>query len=66
MARKALCRAAGSVRYARQLSWLQAADLATEDPSEFFTMIFGGEAFVDWYDLFPHAYNAHRNEESKC
>jgi hypothetical protein len=21
----------------------------TEDPAEFFTMIFGGEAFVDWY-----------------
>ena len=22
-----------------------------EDPAEFFTMIFGGEAFVDWYDI---------------
>jgi hypothetical protein len=22
-----------------------------EDPSEFFTMIFGGEAFVDWYGI---------------
>jgi hypothetical protein len=26
----------------------QDADKVTEDPSEFFTMIFGGEAFVDW------------------
>lgn len=25
------------------------ADPITEDPSEFFGMIFGGEAFVDWY-----------------
>jgi len=24
------------------------ADKIAEDPSEFFTMIFGGEAFVDW------------------
>lgn len=24
------------------------ADEVAEDPSEFFTMIFGGEAFVDW------------------
>jgi hypothetical protein len=30
------------------LVFLLDADPATEDPSEFFTMIFGGEAFVDW------------------
>jgi DnaJ-class molecular chaperone len=24
------------------------ADTEVEDPSEFFSMIFGGEAFVDW------------------
>lgn len=29
--------------------WQHANHLA-EDPSEFFTMIFGGEAFIDWYD----------------
>jgi hypothetical protein len=28
---------------------LEQADEVAEDPSEFFTMIFGGEAFVDWY-----------------
>jgi hypothetical protein len=28
---------------------LEQADKVAEDPSEFFTMIFGGEAFVDWY-----------------
>jgi hypothetical protein len=28
---------------------LHDADSIAEDPSEFFTMIFGGEAFVDWY-----------------
>jgi hypothetical protein len=28
----------------------QDADKNAEDPSEFFTMIFGGEAFVDWYE----------------
>jgi hypothetical protein len=25
------------------------ADPCIEDPAEFFTMIFGGEAFIDWY-----------------
>lgn len=25
------------------------ADNVTEDPAEFFTMIFGGDAFLDWY-----------------
>lgn len=25
------------------------ADKVAEDPSEFFTAIFGGEAFVEWY-----------------
>ena len=27
------------------------SDLCTADPAEFFTMIFGGEAFVDLYDV---------------
>jgi DnaJ-class molecular chaperone len=26
----------------------QTANSPAEDPAEFFTMIFGGEAFVDW------------------
>ena len=36
-------------RYTTDFTEVHLADKATEDPSEFFTMIFGGEAFVDWY-----------------
>jgi hypothetical protein len=50
MERKALFPQAGLVRTLglHYLVFLLDADPATEDPSEFFTMIFGGEAFVDW------------------
>jgi hypothetical protein len=48
MARRVRCRAAGSVRDTRHNPHARRTDAATEDPSEFFTMIFGGEAFVDW------------------
>jgi len=37
-------------------------DKATEDPAEFFTMIFGGDAFVDWYAYLedtPHGHHHH-------
>jgi hypothetical protein len=27
--------------------------MLTEDPAEFFTMIFGGDAFMDWYAYTP-------------
>jgi hypothetical protein len=51
MERRALFLRAGLVRTLglHYLVFLLDADPATEDPSEFFTMIFGGEAFVDWY-----------------
>jgi hypothetical protein len=42
--------AAERIRYGHNMHIrLEQADKVAEDPSEFFTMIFGGEAFVDWY-----------------
>jgi hypothetical protein len=52
MARRVPCQAAGLVR-THTLPLRFDADEVTEDPSEFFTMIFGGEAFVDWYVVTP-------------
>jgi hypothetical protein len=40
------------------------ADKSTEDPSEFFTMIFGGEAFVDWYAVFSATWQQFSVSES--
>jgi len=48
MAKKALCPAAGLVRNITSFDAARHADIHKEDPSEFFSMIFGGEAFVDW------------------
>ena len=49
MARRARCLVVDSVRTILGVTVVgHAADNTTEDPSEFFTMIFGGEAFVDW------------------
>ena len=52
MARKELCQAVVLVNiWAFHVHW-QTAHTTAEDPAEFFTMIFGGEAFVDWYSPF--------------
>jgi hypothetical protein len=48
MARRVQYRKVDLVRDMTEAYWLQHANNVTEDPSEFFTMIFGGEAFVDW------------------
>ena len=35
--------------FSRTFECIGLSDKQTEDPAEFFTMIFGGDAFVDWY-----------------
>lgn len=53
--RRARCRTAVSVWQTSYTQaqicgtiWLTRRDITTEDPAEFFSMIFGGEAFVEW------------------
>ena len=49
--KKGLSRILASVRMSSKRSQhgLGFIDLFAEDPAEFFSMIFGGDAFVDWY-----------------
>jgi len=43
------------VRTKMDSSWRNLLTESSEDPSEFFTMVFGGEAFADWsvYGVHP-------------
>jgi len=43
------------VRMKMDSSWHDLLTESSEDPSEFFTMVFGGEAFADWsvYGVHP-------------
>jgi hypothetical protein len=66
MARRVLCLAADLVGNLRQDVHVQYTDAAIEDPSEFFTMIFGGEAFVDWYGIPSGSYSHSRGTGCKC
>jgi hypothetical protein len=60
MARRVLCPAVGLVWIHARTSQLQDADSIAEDPSEFFTMIFGGEAFADWYGTLHDTFRQYR------
>src|ERR1700712_2055779 len=48
MAKRRLSPAAGLVCNHRSHHHMQFTNPPTEDPAEFFSMIFGGDAFVDW------------------